>query len=411
MDQWLHTPVGLNAQRWVTRPGCRTVLVMVHSVACAQRLMDVVALLKADGRIQIVFTMAPSIFHRGVPEWLAALDCVVIPWSQAEQTRFDLAIAASYWGIERIHAPLVLLPHGAGFGKFMTPALTGVAAAPRGTFGLDRQRLLHDGRVIPSALVLAHEQERRRLAEGCPEALQHAQVVGDPVVDRLLDARMVPQRFRAALGVGSDQRLAVMVSTWGPHSLLGARSDAVARLVEEAREQHGWRVALLVHPNVWASHGTWQMRAWMADWESCGLIVLPQRTDCVGVLAAADVVIGDHGSTTLYATLLDRPLAMAGAQEADVDPHAPISELLLRAPTIAESGPVLAGVEGMTARFRPGTWGSVAAQISSHPGLFATRMRRVLYEQVGLAEPQWQAHLPHAEIAGLRTARGGEGSG
>lgn len=407
MEQWLHTPVGVNAQRWVTRPGCRTVLVVVHSVACAQRLMDVVGLLQADSRIQIVFTVAPSIFHRGVPELLAGMDCVVVPWSQAEQTRFDMALAASYWGIERLQAPLVLLPHGAGFGKFMAPALTGAAPAPRETFGLDRQRLVHDGRVIPSVLVLAHEQERRRLAQSCPEALPHALVAGDPVLDRLLAALLRRHRFRDALGLGAGQRLLVAASTWGPHSLLGGRSDAVSRLVHEARAQGHWTVALLVHPNVWACHGAWQVRAWMADWESSGLIVVPQHADWVGVLAAADAVVGDHGSATLYATVLDRPLATIRSGGADVDPGAPIGELLNRAPAVAEAGPVLAGVEALAATWRSGTWGSVAAQISSHPGLFATRMRRALYAQVNLEEPGWDPRLP--ESLGAVVGGGGRG--
>ncbi|MFW5415857.1 hypothetical protein J0910_04435 [Nocardiopsis sp. CNT-189] len=404
MERWLHTPVGMSAQRWVTRPGCRTVLVVVHSVACAQRLMDAVALIQADTRVQAVFTAAPSVFTRGVREWLADLDCVEIPWEQAEQTRFDLALAASYWGIERVHAPLVLLPHGAGFGKFMTPALTGAAAAPRQTFGLDRQRLVHDGRVVPSALVLAHESERDRLAASCPEALPCAEVVGDPVADRLAEALRAPARFRAALGLAGGERLALVLSTWGRHSLIGARPDLVARLAQEAREHDGWRAALLMHPNVWAGHGAWQLRAWTADWRASGLIVPGQRTDCAGLLAAADAVLGDHGSTTLYAALTGRPVAVAAAGGADVDPGSPMAGLLARAPRIPERGPVLPCLESLPPGGPGGHLDGAAARITSQPGRFAERMRRLLYDRLELPEPPWAPRLPATGTAPLRAA-------
>ncbi|QVQ51889.1 hypothetical protein J4H86_24550 [Spiractinospora alimapuensis] len=406
-EQWLHAPVGLNAQRWVTRGGCRTVLVIVHSVACAQRLMDPVGLLGDDTRIQVVYTIAPSIFCRGVAERLRAMDCVVIPWGQAEQTPFDLVIAASYWGIERVHGPLVLLPHGAGYGKFMTPTLTGAAPAPRSTFGLDRQRLVHDGRVIPSVLVLAHEEERRRLAATCPEALSQAVVVGDPVADRLREGLSHRGEARRGLGVDEDQRLVVVASTWGRQALLGARLDVLSRVSQEALES-GWRVALLTHPNVYATHGGWQVRSWLAHLRELGLLVVPTDVDFTAVLAAADAVVSDHGSTTLYATLLDRPIMVCPDGGIDVDPGSPIGAVLAQAPHIGESGPVLSQVESLLDTWTASTWEPVAARISSHPGEFAARMRHTLYEQLFLREPPWEARLPRDPFSLTDQGRGGE---
>ncbi|GAA3735087.1 hypothetical protein [Salinactinospora qingdaonensis] len=396
METWVDVPIGLDAERWVTRRGCRVVLVMVHTLACGQRLLDVVALLRSDMRVQVVFTPAPSAFSAGVEEFLAQLGGVVLPWEQAVRMRFDLALAANTGGIENVHAPVVLLPHGAGFNKFIATAATGSAAAPRETFGLGRQWLVRDGRVLPSVLVLAHENERRRLAQACPEAVPAAVVAGDPCFDRLrlsLDSR---EEYRHALGVGRDERLVVAASTWGASSLLGARADVMARLVREAATTTT-RAALLVHPNVWMGHGTWQVKAWLADWAAAGLLVVPVEEEWRAVLAAADAVVGDHGSATLYAALTGQPVMLASGGGADVDPHSPMGELLRSSPQLPDSGQVLSLVERVSAGWNAQRLAGVASRITSAPGEFATRMRAALYRVLEMPEPATPARTDRVE--------------
>src|SRR4051812_39517861 len=128
-QEWCQVPIGVDAARWVTRRSSRTVLVVVHTVTSGQRLLDVVRLLEGDLRVQVVFTTGPDVFNNGVPEFLRRVGGVVLPWRQATQHRFDLAVAAAYGGIEDIHAPLVVVPHGAGFNKRVGRRLTGGAGA------------------------------------------------------------------------------------------------------------------------------------------------------------------------------------------------------------------------------------------------------------------------------------------
>ena len=58
--KWEHGPFGLDAQRGQTLRYQRTVLVVVHTVTAGTRLVDVVPMLEADLRVQVVFTYAPS---------------------------------------------------------------------------------------------------------------------------------------------------------------------------------------------------------------------------------------------------------------------------------------------------------------------------------------------------------------
>src|SRR2546430_14145158 len=108
-----------------------------------------------------------------------------MPWEQATRQQFDLAVAAASGGLHELHAPLMMMAHGAGRGKPTVPRGRGgpVLAGPT-VYGLDSQRLTRDGRVLASALLLANDGERDILSRPCPDALGVAVVAGDPRPDR-----------------------------------------------------------------------------------------------------------------------------------------------------------------------------------------------------------------------------------
>lgn len=388
MQGWVQTPVGLEAEKWVTWRGCRRVLAVVRTVADGQRLMDAVMTLARDPRVQMVFTVAPeSVFGGGVSRWLSEVGAVVVPWEQAVNTRFDLALAASVGrGLDRVHAPVVLFAHGVGFNKYVPVSDLGHSAAVRGTYGLVRDGLVRDGSPVAARIALAHPDEEQRLANACPEVADTARVVGDAAADRLLASLDRRDWCRQQLGVVTGDRLVVAASTWGRASLLGARSEVLWRLVSESRRGE-CRVALLVHPNVWAAHGTWQVREWLRPWTEAGLLLVPVEAEWPSVLAAADAVVGDHGSTTAYATLTGRPVALATDGHRDVNPDSPMGEALRSIPPVDESGPVLDQLLCEVSEDQARTLASIASRTTAHPRRFAHRTRPVLYELLGLREP------------------------
>src|SRR5262249_51415815 len=157
------------------------VLIVVHTIATCHRLLDVVDHIESDPRIQVVFTVAPDVFNHTVPHFLGELGACVVPWAQATRHRFDLALAASHGGLSELPAPLRAMPQGAGGGKLPRLRRTGgPLLAQRAVSGLDGPRLTRDGRVLASALILAHKYEREILRRQCPEALSVAVVAGDP---------------------------------------------------------------------------------------------------------------------------------------------------------------------------------------------------------------------------------------
>jgi hypothetical protein len=328
-------------------------------------------------------TAPRHVFGHGVPEFLARLGGTVISWEEAVRSHFDLALAAGPRDIEQLRVPLIAVPHGANFIKRVhgTP--------DDGVAGL-RRRDLAPGGNLPSAVVLAHRDDLAELERSCPEALPVAVVVGDPVYDRIVASLPRRAEYRRALGVGERHTLLAVASTWGPQSSFAGFGTLLPRL---ARELSGTRtrIAALLHPNIYAMHGVWQVKAWLARCEEMGVrLVLPDE-DWRTVLIAADFIFGDHGSVTLYGSMTGSPIVLTSSPESEIAPSSPASALSLAAPTLSDMYGIADQLEYAAAEYRRETYAAIAARITSHPGDFARRMRRLVYRRLRLGEP---AHPP-----------------
>jgi hypothetical protein len=373
----------VESRQWLTLVGRKKVLAVIHTVTYGKRLLDVLSLLEADFRLQVLFTAPPHAFGDDVPGFLARLGSVVLPWEQAVRMRFDLALAAGPRGVERIDAPLITLPHGANYLKRVT------GGTSPGVAGLRRQDLLPGGRP-PAAVGVPHHAELRELARECPEALPLAHVLGDPVHDRITASLPLRDRYRRALGLAEGQKLVVAVSTWGAQSAFGRFEALLPRLLGELPAS-GHRTALLVHPNVWAGHGAFQVRSWLARCTALGMGIVPPEADWRGVLIAADWVIGDHGSVSVYATLTGAPMLLAASPEGEINPSSPAATLAARTPALSPTHPLGEQLEYAAASYRYEDYADIRSRITSEPGLFNRNMRRLMYKLLGIGE---LAHEP-----------------
>ncbi|WP_329305446.1 hypothetical protein [Streptomyces anulatus] len=390
-------PVRLDVERWATRRTRRKILAVVHTVTAGQRLLEALTLLEGDARVQVFFTQAPDVFSHGVDHFLERLGGLVLPWHQAVQLPFDLAVAAAHGGLQELHAPVIVLPHGAGHNKLMPAGQRGRPVAGRGTYGLDRQWLIQDGRLVPETIVLAHHEDLTRLGRECPEALPAAEVVGDPCSDRITAS--LPQRalYRDALGVGARQHLVTVCSTWGPGSLLGRQWELLERLVDELPRED-FRVALLLHPHVWNAHGEWQIHSWLAGLVRSGLLVISQHADWVGALVAADHIVGDHGSVSLYGAMTGVPVLLGNVPDGDLDPGSPAAELASFAPRLHADRPLDRQLARAATAYRAERYEQVTSRITSEPGRFAVRMRALIYRKLRLRAPAVRPRTDHAPL-------------
>lgn len=401
-NDWEGQPLrGQGGQHWkrpntgpvapVTLRTERTVGVVLESHQAGDRLSEFVpSLLETDPRIQTVYVLAGgSRFSPSAVDYARQFDGLVIPWDEGITYEFSLGIAANNGHnshLERLRAPTVVMPHGMGLSSVVRPgAGYGPPLRKPPVVEAVYSTLVRYGRVTPAAIAVAHEWQARTVAEAVPEAAQITHVVGDPAYDRALAALPDRERFRQAVGVGPEERLIVLSSTWGPDSLLGRDLRLVDRLMADL--PRGYAAVLLVHPGAWSAHSPRQLRAWLSSARSRGLRILEPQSPWLGLLVAADAVIGDHGTTSYMAAALGAPLLMAGGGLRNVAPGSQSQALMERAHWYREGGSVLHQVEAAVSRHDASRTETYAGLLTSVPGESAVRLRRLLYGLMDLPEP------------------------
>ncbi|OLR89665.1 hypothetical protein [Actinokineospora bangkokensis] len=386
---WVRGPVGLDGEGRATRRGCKAVLAVVPTITAGTRLLDLLPVFDGDHRVHVVFTVpdAGDRWH-GVDAFARGLGGLVLPWDQARRQRWDLVLAASPDCTAQVHGKLLLLPHGAGAGK--TRARSRMQpGATRGSTGLDREVLTTSGRVVPAAIALPTAADRALLRRTCPEALPAAVVTGDICLARLDAGAAHRDRYRAALGVPPRGRLVTACSTWSTESAFGAHPDLLARLASEV-EGTGTVVAAVFHPNVWAVHGAWQLRSWLADALAAGLRVLPPDRGWQAAVSAADVVLGDHGSTSVYSGALGARFALAAFPDGNTRPGSPGDVLARGVGRLDHDRPLRPQIDAASPhRDIP----ALRRAISARSPVPHAVLRRTAYALLDLPEPPWPARL------------------
>ncbi|MET9830133.1 translation initiation factor 2 [Streptomyces sp. NPDC006385] len=302
-----------------------------------------------------------------------------MPWSEACDRTHDLVVAASPKGdLRLLRGPHVLLPHGAGFNK----ALPGEGSADSAS-GLDPAYLHRTDQDAPIALhALAHPDQVARLAATNPQAARCAKVIGDLTLERVLASVPLRDRYRAALGTGA-RRLLVLVSTWGPDSLIRQRPGLPARLAAQLPHDE-YQLALVVHPNERSLLGRYELAERLAPALDAGMVLPDPHEEWASVLIAADALVTDHGSAALYyCAVQDRPVVSVHPGGGELIPGSPMDVLLGRIPRLEHGQDVTDALRA----YRPGPGHAAAQAAFATPGDAVDRLRTEVYALLGLAPP------------------------
>jgi hypothetical protein len=370
-EQWVRVPIGVEADRWSTVGFERRVLVVARTATATAWILQLLPDLVADWRIQCVFSIPAnaSAFEDGPADLLTQLGARTIPWGQALASRFDAVVAASHNGdLEELRAPLFLTPHGPGYTK-----LTSLPASV--------ERLGGD-RGFPVLTALSHPAQSSFVEAAIPGSNVRTVVVGDPCLDQLVISESQRLRYRDQLGVSSGQQLVVISSTWGRSSLLGNRPDMIEAVVGDLPVDE-FRVALIVHPNVWYGHGAWQVRTWLRAAVEAGLILVPPvpAETWRAVIVASDFVIGDHGSVTVYGAALGRGVLLAAFGDEELVPDTAVTVLGGDAPRFCDT----VSVADQLRDLKPTV--GLRELVAAFPGEALERLRVELYHSLRLSLP------------------------
>jgi hypothetical protein len=394
-DGHVDAPSPSRAGRWDSAPVERRILGVVRTLTALDRLLDVLPVLADDMRVETSFAVAAgSEFAANLADQLHRSQAQVADWEQATGKDFDFAISPSGNGpLHELKVPVLTLPHGAGHHKLRATE-TGVAAE---VSGLSRAQLMHEGRVVPAVVGLSHRNQLVELRRGCPEALPRAEVIGDPCFARLQASLPMREHYRAALGTG-QRKLVVLASTWGPHSLFRQQGGLAGQLVAALPAEY--QVALVLHPNIWTRHEGLQLETWMRSALRNGLVLVPRLRKWQAALVAADVVISDHGSLSLYAAALGKPLLLAAFGTDEVVPGSPMATLGKRTKRLDPSGDMRAQIDAAT----PVTDHRQLTDLTFQDRPYQ-RLRELIYRQLDLPEPPWPARPEPVDLFTPHNAR------
>jgi hypothetical protein len=357
------------------------VLGVVRTLTSATRLLDVLPLLRPEDGIDVWCTVNPgSAFNAGLEEYLTSAGIQLMPWAEARSTarhgKFDLAVACTiHPSMRELRVPLLVMPHGAGYNRLVAE-VTGDTVAP---VGLSRRELMHRGRVVPTTIGLSHENQLERLAQTCPEAAPRARVVGDWCYERIRASLSHRDRYRQSLGVTHGQQLVVVNSTWSSHSLLGQHPDLPLNLVTELPADE-YAVAVVIHPNVWARHSLQRVLQRLEPAMHAGLRVIRPEEGWRAAIIASDVVVGDHGSTTVYSAALDRVMLLAATGLDELDPESATARFARTAPRLDPRGDLYAQLRVAASLHIPGQYAALTAQSLGAQGESGRILTDALYE-------------------------------
>ncbi|MGV9362268.1 hypothetical protein [Amycolatopsis sp. NPDC003731] len=335
--------------------------------------------------VDIKFVFEPgSHFGDKVVADLADKGARVISWERALETEFDVILAAHASAqLAELRAPVVVLPHGAGNYR-LVEYTTGDRTSPT---GLARSQLLGpDGKPTVARILLPHPSLLDYLRETCPEVAGLAVVLGDPVLDRMRANRHRREEFRRALGLSCGRRLVVISSTWGEYSLW-ARHPDLARSLLGSLPMDEYRVAQVLHPNIWQAESAYGIQNCLRDELGSGLLLVPHLSSWEAVLLSADIVIGDHGSVSVYGPALDIPFLLGADGRAELTPGSPVAELCTSAVRLDPAAPLEPQLDRAITHHDPAVLRPALNRMFVNDGDARNTVCDTLYEVMGRRRP------------------------
>jgi hypothetical protein len=189
----------------------------------------------------------------------------------------------------------MFLHHGSGFGIDPSPYAFQMLESGE----VDYLLAIH-----PTEALSAYARFGRRLRG-------HMRVVGQPKLDRLVNATHSSRALLESFGLDPARRTILFLSHWTPTSLMHTWGEAILGTLRARTE---FNVLVTGHHHLWdhpaRSGGVdWRARLrWIGD--EAHMRLFPQTEDLVGLMTAADVAITDNTSGTLEYALLYRPIVL-----------------------------------------------------------------------------------------------------
>lgn len=355
----------------------RQVLLTAYNHLTARYIAQTADLLRQDDRISLTLTR-PPFADRQVPlsEIQDAVDTPYISFWRALLRPWDLLVSADHYPASMFHPKIrkIYVPHG----FFAGMSYEGLC------YEYGTRAVRRNGRPVFDTMIASGELERQAAIRSNDVMDGVVKVVGDPQVDRLLEQQPRYADIRSELGITPDQRAVLIMSTWGPDSLIETIGP---KLLKEARELQGeYRFLLTIHPNNY----TRSERRWhdfLQRQQESGIIVIGPDESWMDYLIAADAAIADYTSLGLYFAQLVRPLIYVEIDRTRFVSEAPIHRLLSFSPQLGDFDSLEEALASTFGGYPLSDLERVTSEILANRGTSAEWLLAELYDAISLQSP------------------------
>ncbi|SEP51912.1 hypothetical protein SAMN04489732_1184 [Amycolatopsis saalfeldensis] len=326
-----------------------------------------------------------SEFGDGVEALLSRAGARLYPWDKIASSGYVLTLTASEnIGFTSLSGPVLVFQHGVGFHKYVPDS----ESSGDRLSGLVPEAALKSGQV---RMAISHPSQEVQLRAANPATAGTTVLIGDSQFEQLLDSAGHRGHYRRILGLG-DRRFVLLSSTWKKGSLFGTRPHLPTETLA-AMPHDETAVGLVLHPNIWSKYGPLQLRAWYDGARKAGLLLFPPELGWQAALIAADLVVGDHGSVSLLAAAVGKPVLLAASGD-EVVPGTSAELLCEQATRLRRDQPLRPQLEAAGSQ----PWQELLAERTfAHAQTAISRLHALVYETLGLSPrpaPQLRAADP-----------------
>lgn len=388
VERFLAPTVRLSQSLWqrVGRPADqRHILLYASNALMLEHMQDRMEPLRSDERLHFAVTRpiwAPRKLKAEIAVGCKQMEfSLVNPWL-ALLTRRDLIVLADYpsrrsklWLACQV--PRLFVGHYIQQGKSAN--------------GQDYRHREYASRVSGERFITvafeSSELSRRTVVEADPELEPVVKTVGYPRADKMLARQPERDAIRRKLGLDDTRTVVYVQSTWQVGSLMESHGSEIVAEMERLASSLGWIFYISTHPNHWRD--PWAQRLpwgkYLREHESSSLRVLGPDELPDDYLVASDVVVTDHGSQAVMASLLDKPMLFFLSPERDLAVGSPVWRLREFLPKFSGASELQTGVEEALRSFDVERHREETADFLSYRGRAAERIREEMYALLDLS--------------------------
>ncbi|WP_112271709.1 hypothetical protein [Lentzea terrae] len=378
------------------RNDVKLIWIGVRNPASVARALELMPCFNGDPRVKVEFVLCTgSRFAQGTKELIKQHGWPVISVKKAlklikKERGPDLIVSAS----ERIDfrpfhpVPVIVLPHGLALHKIVPePDLRKSRQS-----GVVPEKHMAMGHI---RMVATHPDIEDQLLRISTETKERVVIGGDTSYDLIAISKRRRPEYRARFGVGENRKLIAISSTWGEGSLLAEWEEALCAFLGSLPSSE-YRVALMLHPNMWAWRAKHGIEAILEPHLKRGglLVVLPDYWH--SLVVAADAFVGDIGSPTLYAAMAGVPTAFGVYRDSVVAPDTVMAEAKHLIRHIDRHGDLRLQIDDLIAGHDPALAETLRAKLIAKPLDALEGFRRLFYEKLQIDPP---ARPMPAEVA------------